>query len=100
MILSDKTLLSAINYPVYKCYLNKKPVVTLWAAFRTLKEEKIVKLLTYYIKYDILCCYQLKIKYKREHLSISQKTACLMAGGFLTAHVCVHVPAHTGTWLL
>lgn len=41
-----------------------------------------------------------KIKYKREYLSFSQKTACLMAGGFLTGDVCVHVPAHTGTWLL
>lgn len=38
--------------------------------------------------------------YKREYLSISQKTACLMAGGFLSANVCVHVPAHIGTWLL
>lgn len=41
-----------------------------------------------------------KITYKREYLSISQKTACLMAGGFLRADVCVHVPAYTGTWLL
>lgn len=35
--------------------------------------------------------------YKREYLSISQKTACLMAGGFLTSNICVHVPAYTGT---
>jgi hypothetical protein len=38
--------------------------------------------------------------YKREYLSIYQKTACLMAGGFLATDICVHVPAHTGTWLL
>lgn len=42
----------------------------------------------------------IKIKYKREYLFISQKTACLMAGGFLTTNICVHVPAHIGTWLL
>lgn len=39
-------------------------------------------------------------KYKREYLSIFQKTACLMAGGFLTTDICIHVPAHTGTQLL
>ena len=42
----------------------------------------------------------IKIKYKREYLCISQKTACLMAGGFLTHNTYFHVPAYTGTWLL
>lgn len=56
--------------------------------------------LTFYIKYDILYCCLRKTKYKREYFSTYQKTACHMAGGFLTADICVYVPAYTGTWLL
>ncbi len=48
----------------------------------------------------MIFCIAINNIYKREYLSLSQKTACLMAGGFLSSDVCVHVPAYTGAWLL
>lgn len=35
-----------------------------------------------------------------EYFSIAQKTACLMAGGFLNTGISIHVPTYIGTQLL